>query len=175
MRDLSEYRAEIFRRSEEKIHARKKRRAIALGTGIPVCLCALVILSATVAGPFLASKVSNSTEMIQPDGIQDADMQGSLRKEYTVTDPETADAVLALLEEVTPEVPEAAPPDIQAGRDPADYGCPDDVYYIRLSLGNDVETVYWVEGTYVWNMTTGEFLNISGQNAARLIQLLKEE
>lgn len=175
MRNLSECRAEIFRRSEEKLRARKKRRAIALGTGIPVCLCALVILSATVAGPFLASKISNSPEMIQPDGIQDADMQGSLRKEYTVTDPETANAVLALLEEVTQEAPESVLQYSQEDKCQPNYSYLDRAYYIRLSLGNGVETVYWVEGTCVWNMTTGEFLTISEQNAARLIQLLKAQ
>lgn len=172
MRNISECKAEIFRRSEEKLRARKKRRAIALGTGIPVCLCALVILSATVAGRFWKGTFLKAPVKMEPDCIQDVNMQASSEKEYTVTDPETADAILKLLGVTATEEPDSLFRDEHSDNSEPQYNSPARAYRIRLSLGNDVETVYWVEGTCVWNMTTGEFLDISEQNAARLIQLL---
>lgn len=43
MKELKEYRDEIFRRSDEKKRRLKERRRIALGAGISICLCCVLM------------------------------------------------------------------------------------------------------------------------------------
>jgi hypothetical protein len=45
MKELNEYRDEIFRRSDEKKRQIQKRRRIALSVGISLCLCCVITLT----------------------------------------------------------------------------------------------------------------------------------
>lgn len=64
MRDLSDYRAEIFRRSEEKIKERKRARNRALAFCIPLCLVFTVVAFAKLPN-ISASDIS--TENVSSD------------------------------------------------------------------------------------------------------------
>lgn len=52
MRSLEECKAEIFRRSEEKIKQRKKMRNRVLATCVPVCLCVVIGAAGAFSGAF---------------------------------------------------------------------------------------------------------------------------
>lgn len=56
MKELNEYKSEIFRRSAEKKRQIQKRRRIALGVGIPLCLCCVIVLSTLPNFPRLSVK-----------------------------------------------------------------------------------------------------------------------
>ena len=104
MKELSEYKAEIFRRSEERIRARKRRRMAALGIGVPLCLCAVVTLTLLTSGGFLQSKNSAAPEFA-PDAYfdmvqEDCDLNCSPVQVYHVSG-EAADRLLLLLESDT--------------------------------------------------------------------------
>ena len=52
MRSLDECKAEIFRRSEEKIKQRKKMRNRVLAACVPVCLCVVIGAAGVFSGAF---------------------------------------------------------------------------------------------------------------------------
>jgi hypothetical protein len=56
MKELNEYKSEIFRRSAEKKRQIKKRRRIALSVGIPLCLCCVIAVATLPNFPRLAMK-----------------------------------------------------------------------------------------------------------------------
>ncbi len=64
MRTIDECRAEVFRRSEEKIKARRRARARAAALCVPLCLCA-VIMSVAFALP---RGPRTEQDMMQEDG-----------------------------------------------------------------------------------------------------------
>lgn len=64
MRTIDECRAEVFRRSEEKIKARRRARARAAALCVPLCLCA-VIMSVAFALP---RGQRTEQDMMQEDG-----------------------------------------------------------------------------------------------------------
>lgn len=50
MRNLEECRAEVFRRSEERIRARKRRNGVILAACVPVVLCVALVLAVGLPG-----------------------------------------------------------------------------------------------------------------------------
>ena len=73
MKELSQYKEEIFKRSEHRIRQRKIRRRIALGVSIPLCLC-LVISGGMFAKQLTNFKSDAAAEMAPESGyLMDSD------------------------------------------------------------------------------------------------------
>ena len=75
MRELNEYKAEIFRRSECKLK-RQKRRARILASCIPLCLCAVLLGIVYLPGRALStgSPPAGAQESIADSSIKDSDI-----------------------------------------------------------------------------------------------------
>jgi hypothetical protein len=97
MKELREYKNEIFRRSDEKKRQLKKRRRIAMGVGIPLCLCCLLTVTLLPQG---RSKgfFAPTMEMVGNDCMVSEEAQIP-EQSFRITDPEQVERVLLLLEE----------------------------------------------------------------------------
>ena len=77
MKELKDYRDEIFRRSEEKKRQIKKRRSIALGVGIPLCLCCVLTVAVIPLIPMgMKGAAAPDMEAVYDNGmiLEDAEM-----------------------------------------------------------------------------------------------------
>ena len=167
MKELSEYRDEIFRRSDEKKRQIKRRRGIALGIGIPICLCCVLI----TAFPPGLSKVA-AGENSAPDKNILCDSAESEAPEaaavnFRVTDPEQIDQVLCLLNGgnlLQKEESSAV----------ADQAIPNS-YRLTLELSDGTTLIYQIEADHAYCETTGETVTLSSSQAQALYELASQK
>ena len=100
MKELSEYKSEIFRRSDEKKRQIKKRRRIAVGVGIPLSLCCVVTVMMLTGFP--PSTKGDMAPNMEAACDQNATMEKPL-EHFRITDPVDAAMVLNILQDKDPE------------------------------------------------------------------------
>ena len=173
MKELSEYRNEIFRRSAEKKRQIRKRRRIAFGVGIPLCLCCVITV---VMLPHLGMKkdafLPNMEAASDKVMGEDFEMQEMPMKAFQVTDPVDAAKVLDILEDTDPEytlnrenLDEENTLADQA--EPVEYGLT-----VQHPDGHTVN--YRIRGQAVYCEDTGETLWLSDEQADRLYKLVSQ-
>jgi hypothetical protein len=180
MKELQEYKAEIFRRSALKKQQIKKRRRITFGVGVPICLCAVIGL--TVMGNPHGGMEKNSAAMETiRDGnmLSENDMQIPI-KTFLVADPTDADLVLSILED---SVKENATPMDGNGEDPTDGAVPEqpladqerpEEYWLTVFSPEGGTVRYRIRGLEVFCETTGRTQWLSDTQARSLHTLLTE-
>lgn len=158
MKELREYKNEIFRRSDEKKRQLQKRRRIAIGVTIPLCLyCA--VTAAVFSGGAFAPKMEAVADMESLNN-------GMAFEEATfnITDPEQTAQILLLLEG-----------ELQENKD-HNYGTADKIepegYRMILEQPDGSALTYQVLGQSVYCETTGESLSLTADQAEALYQLL---
>ena len=160
MKELSEYKNEIFRRSDEKKRQLQKRRRIAIGVTIPLCLCC-VVTAAMFSGGALMPKMEAAADMESLNNkiaLEEAT--------FHITDPEqTAQILLLLHGELHRQETEDH-----------NYGTADKIepegYRMILEQPDDSALTYQVLGQSVYCETTGESLSLTADQAEALYQLL---
>lgn len=100
MKELSEYKSEIFRRSDEKKRQIKKRRRIAVGVGIPLSLCCVVTVMMLTGFP--PSTKGDMAPNMEAACDQNATMERPV-EHFRITDPVDAAMVLNILQDKDPE------------------------------------------------------------------------
>lgn len=174
MKELNEYRDEIFRRSEKKKRQIKKRRRIALGVGIPLCLCCVMTL-AIIPYLHLGMKGDFAPNMEAVyDGIvyEKNEMQEMPMQAFRVTDPTDAARVLAILEGTAQE---STADKQELGKDQflADQTEPDE-YRLTLCCSDGSTLHYRVRGQEVYSEIPGKSYWLSAAEARSLYTLLTE-
>ena len=158
MKELSEYKNEIFRRSDEKKRQLQKCRRIAIGVTIPLCLCC-VVTAAMFSGGALMPKMEAAADMESLNN-------GMAFEEATfhITDPEQTAQILLLLDGELKETEDH------------NYGTADKIepegYRMILEQPNGSALTYQVLGQSVYCETTGESLSLTADQAEALYQLL---
>ena len=158
MKELSEYKNEIFRRSDEKKRQLQKRRRIAIGVTIPLCLCC-VVTAAMFSGGALMPKMEAAADMESLNNkiaLEEAT--------FHITDPEQTAQILLLLDG-----------ELQETEDHID-GTADKIepegYRMILEQPDGSALIYQVLGQSVYCETTGESLSLTPDQAEALYQLL---
>ena len=172
MRELNSYKEEIFRRSEEKKRQLRRNRRIALGVGIPLCLCA--VLTATVI-PLLPMGRKGDM-MLSPESVYDYDvmeneaMKGAAQETFLVTDTQQIAQVLSFLEgeELRYSYNGEQPDTEDHLADKAETAS----YELILCHPDGSEAHYQIWGQTVFCETTGETVLISEQQSQALYTLL---
>lgn len=164
MKELSQYKEEIFRRSEQKIRQRKARRRIALGISIPLCLC--LVVSGTVFGIQLTNFRADCKAESAPD--MELPMEGVPLDSYTIEDP-------ALLQEIL-NAPEKEDSKIENGSlvDGANDAVLDNAAPETRILQAGQE-VYWLTGRTLYCESTGETRVLTEEQLRQLEALLEQE
>ena len=158
MKELSEYKNEIFRRSDEKKRQLQKRRRIAIGVTVPLCLCCAVT-AAVFSGGALMPKMEAVADMESLNNkiaLEEAT--------FHITDPEQTAQILLLLEG-----------ELQENKD-HNYGTADKIepegYRMTLELPDGSVLTYQVLGETLYCEATGENLSLTPAQAEALYQLL---
>ena len=169
MKELKEYKQEIFRRSEEKKRQIRKRRRIAAAVGVPLCLCCVLTVALFPGSPMSKGDFAPSME-----SAADRDMvmenAGSLQT-FRVTDPTEAAMVLSILKGEAPEY--------SLNRDPvqedhlADQAEPE-LYALILFDPEGGERYYRIDGREVLCQTTAEAFHLTDDQAKCLYQYLTQ-
>ena len=169
MKELKEYRDEVFRRSEQKKQQIKKRRRIALGVAVPLCLCAVLVVSIRD----IPSGRKGDTAMEVADHVLNENgSQEMPAKVLRVTDPTEADRVRAILEGTEQEITSSMNR-FEMNQDLADQA---QTEHYRLTLFcSDGSTVFYrVQGQEVYCETSGKYYRLSGPEVQSLCTLLTE-
>jgi hypothetical protein len=182
MRQLQEYKAEIFRRSREKQRKIRRNRRIALGVGIPLCLCA--VLTLTLPGHLLSAKDKAAPEMA-PDlemPMESPKLQLTVRyqgRELLVTDPDEAAQLEQLLRDWPTDAADQEDGKYAAVGTPlpenGSSGLADSVQPEEwsITLHREGETaVYRITGDWLCNTATGQSRRLTPQEQALLEALL---
>ena len=166
MKELKEYRDEIFRRSDEKKRQIKKHRGIALGVGIPVCLCCVLLAAFPPGMSKDAAAEDHAPNMnIICDGAEFEAPEG-IPVDFRLTDPERIDQILLILD--GGEL-------LQKGEDKenavADQATPGS-YRLALELSGGSTLIYQIKDDYAYCETTGETVALSSAQAQALYELV---
>lgn len=174
MKELNEYKAEIFRRSAEKKRRIRHRRRIALAVGIPLCLsCVLTVAALPHLNLGRKGGFAANMEAACDQAVSDNDLvQESAVKTFRLTDPVDAAMVREVLEGEKPEYtlnrdhtdPENAL---------ADAAVPGE-YRLTLCLADGQVLCYRIQGQAVYCETTGERHLLTHAQADGLYTLLTQ-
>lgn len=175
MRDLTECKAEVFRRSERRIQARRKARNRILACCIPLCLAVAV---------WCAASLPAGDKGIPPENEM---ATGSLVCSYTQVEILAANRIPTLYEKVTDKVEvtkifssiHALFPDQDAGDGSVGGLLTDCVadYTVIFQTEDGSQTVYALRGNMLRNVNTDEEVTLSDAQMAELLTALgiKEE
>lgn len=158
MKELSQYRDEIFRRSDEKKRQIKKRRRIAMGVGIPLCLCCVL---AVVVLPGGLPKADFAVSM---EAVNNAEVM----EDFCVTDPSQVNQILLLLEGGN-----LLQKDEDKNGAVADRVTPGS-YRLTLELSDGSTLVYHIEDDHAYCETTGQTITLSTNQSEALYELLSQ-
>jgi uncharacterized ParB-like nuclease family protein len=147
MKELNEYRDDIFRRSEQKKRQIKKRRRIALAVGVPLCLCC--ILTPVMFSGGLARKDYAPSMDMTNDHFMNQESEAAGMTLFCVTDPDKVEKVLELLED-----PSASKEETENNA-VLDRLMPDD-YVMTLERSDGSILTYRMSGCTAYCETTGE-------------------
>ena len=166
MKELKEYRDEIFRRSDEKKRQIKKRRRIAMGVTIPLCLCCVLTVT-MLPGGLSKGVLAPMMDVAENNSAIREEATGGFR-EYHLTDPEEITQVLDLL-----DLQYAQKEDADENNAVLDQIVPD-AYLLTLSQPDGSTLVYRISGTYAYCETIGERQILAEEQAEALSALLDE-
>ena len=160
MKELSQYRDEIFRRSDEKKRQIRKRRCLALGVGIPLCLCcvltvALFPLTRGVFTPKMEAACDNAV-------FEDTE---TVAVDFRITDAEQIDQVLRLLDGGNLLQKEDENGAVADRVTPGSY-------WLTLELPDGSTLVYQIADDHAYCETTGETVTLSTNQAQALYELV---
>ena len=168
MKELNEYKQEIFRRSEQKKRQLRKRRRIAIGVVTPLCLCCVL----TVV--LFPRSMRKGDFAVSIESAADAEMENSssLLQSFRITDPTDAALVLSILE--------GKDPDYSLNRDPlmqedqlVDQTEPG-MYLLTLCKPDGSQLHYRIDGREVFCQTTSEAFSLTDQQANDLYEFLTQ-
>lgn len=191
MRDLSECKEEIFRRSESRIRQRRKRRISIAVSCIPVCLC-LSLYSALILPSMMPANQSSPGEkipehqatMIPADSIsypavgivipyESVTIQlasGQSGESVLLTDKEKVAEILMTFQALYASETTVISKTIFTSEDvTAQYPCVNGCW-ITFHGKDENETVFWLNGNELVNVTKGEMLIAPEEQ----IEMLKE-
>ena len=164
MKELKDYRDEIFRRSDEKKQKIRKRRRIAIGVGIPLCLCCVLTVAVLPGGLRKADLALNMESASNAGIMEDAE---TVMEHFNVTDPSKVNQILLLLDGVTAE---------NDGDSKQNYESADRVtsgsYRLTLTLSDGSRLVYHIEDDHAYCETTGETVTLSASQTEALYELV---
>ena len=173
MKELNEYKAEIFRRSEEKKRQIRKNRRIALGVGLSLCLCA--VLTVAVA-PLIPLGLGGMAPKAESSGLEwavaDDATKESPEQAFVVTDPEAAARVLAILEKEETEHT-LNKETLDEENNLADQAETDE-YRLILYCPDGSITYYQIWGQEVYCEVTGETVRLTEDEVRMLYTLLMQ-
>ena len=173
MKELNEYKQEIFHRSDEKKRKIRKRRRIAMAVGIPLCLCCVITVAIF---PFLHMGMKGgfapSMESVNDAALLENEAQEMPVKEFRITDPAAAARVLEILKG-TPQENTANKDELSKDHDTADQVQPDE-FRLTLQCSDGSTLCYQVWGPEVYCKTTGESFSLSDTQLWSLFTLLTE-
>lgn len=170
MKELSEYKDEIFRRSAEKKRQITKRRRVALSVGIPLCLCC-VITSVVLSGPTMGKNAKMEADrenlMCAENGMPERPMVA-----FRVEDPVDAAMVLGILQTGKPEY-SVSKEELDREDSLADQTqLPE--YCLTLQHPDGSTAIYRIQGQAVFCQTTGETLWLSEDQTRTLHTFLTQ-
>ncbi len=173
MKQLNEYKAEIFRRSEIRIRNRKKMRNRIIACCIPLCLAIFGIFAYSLLpnaerqtdgeDTLLAESINSSSA---PDSNKDQGTKAEFvlfkveekNGKYSFTndkDPERISALFTVVDSVF----ESPKPDIPDSEPPNRYECffkyPSDNCTLTFTDKNGEQTAYFVDNNVITNLATG--------------------
>jgi hypothetical protein len=164
MKELNEYKQEIFRRSEQKKRQLRKRRRIVIGVVTPLCLCCVL----TVV--LFPRSMRKGDFAVSVESAADAEIE--MLQTFRITDP--TDAALAL------SILEGKDPDYSLNRDPvmqedqlADQTEPG-MYLLTLCKPDGSQLHYRIDGREVFCQTTAEAFSLTDQQANCLYEFLTQ-
>ena len=165
MKELNEYRDEIFRRSDEKKRLIRKRRRIAMGVGIPLCLCC-VLTVAVLPGGLSKGDFAASMEAVNNAGVlEDAE---TTEEVFHITDRSQVDQVLLLLDGGN-----LLQKDEDKNNAIADRVTPGS-YRLTLKLPDGSIRTYQIADLHAFCETTGETVTLSTNQAEALYKLVSQ-
>lgn len=193
MRNFEERMAEISRRSEKILALHKKRRSMILAVCIPMVLCLgiLALTGPTGTESKQASMSTNVPEQEAWDGMTDtvAGIQISGADiSLSYTDAQQIQLFRDQLDSYTSPAcgyPAEAPEDFKAEHAPEDNGEKDYThnsisdesivsYTITFIMDDGSVTQFYLCGSILKNLTTGEVFVLTAEQASQLNQLLTE-
>lgn len=188
MRNFEEQKAEVFRRSEERIRARAKIRSRVIAACVPLILCAAAIAAVTLPGAngegevILASRPQLNPESIPgteaPQTATEALNEGLVQvsmgsQQRTFFDADTVRAVTGILNGLSSPLPanpdrEDTVGDFSTGMSPSAAGtfC---TITVRTGKGS---SVYILSGTYLKAERSGLIYQLSQKELQELNALL---
>ncbi len=174
MREFNECKAEIFRRIDNGIKERKRRRNHILMCCVPLCLC-LVIWSIAILPAMLPANKGNDyapeagngeTEATAYARVEIMDKRDFPNEYCDIEDAETVDQIYTLIEgvfypESDPDIEEdfsPTAPDSDNNPDVEDIPptMEKDEYYIAFSYADKKDVVYLITKNEIINQTTNE-------------------
>jgi len=196
MKEISEYTAEVFRRSESRIKARRQRRNRILITCIPVALCLTICGTVLLLGiaPRGAGDPKKSVDAMDGMGYSEHSSISSSVSKITVsaegvsntcTDTEKIMILLDRLQFPVPELPESngipGEGDLDNGKDLKEHVDKSDVYSdssmtvytITVYFHEGDITKYQLSGNVLKDMTSNETYALSPKQLDELLKLLE--
>lgn len=173
MKELNEYKNEIFRRSAEKKRQIRKRRRIAIGVGIPLCLCCVITVAMlpqlSMKKDALLPNMEAACDKVMGENFE---MQEMPMKVFQVTDPTDAAMVLDILKDTDPEYT-LNRENLDEENTLADQAQPSE--YLLAVQHPDGNTVnYRIRGLVVYCEDTGGTLWLSDEQADRLYKFVTQ-
>ena len=194
MRELNECKAEIFRRSEERIKQRKKARNRVLAFCIPLCLC-LAVCSASFLPAILYSDKSAKNEaadMLAKEECEYSEgslvcsyvtaeirnMNGTAEDYQEIRDKAEVTRIFEVLYSVFPNIDGSSKGDKEFGQksNVQDYdtnaGSKKIEYKITLTAADGSYTVYTFSDNKLCNLSTGQTIALSDEQLSELKETL---
>ena len=194
MRELNECKAEVFRRSEERIKQRKKTRNRVLACCIPLCLC-LAVCSAAFLPAMLSSEKSAKNEaadMLAKEEYEYSEgnlvcsyvtaeiknMNGTAEDYQEIRDKAEVTRIFEVLYSVFPNKNGSSKEDKEFGQesDVQDYdtnaGSKKTEYKITLTAADGSYTVYILSDNELCNLSTGQTTVLSDEQLTELKETL---
>ncbi len=175
MRKLKECQAEVFRRSAEKIKARKQRRKRLLIAGVPTALCVCVI----AVGAFLGTEDTKGNEGVRGDvhyssssSVVEKVLVAGAGIDEVYTDGERISGVLSLLHN-TETAKEMDNLTAAVGVTGADGSANEQEYTVTLVNADGSQTAYRLTGKKLINQETKETITLTKRQLKELRELLE--
>ena len=186
MRDFEERKAEIFRRSDERIQKRKRNRNRLLACCIPLCICMVTCAYICVAGLPSSDVMPGALEMCgEAHGmascsyvsveIQQHKKGNEAHLEITQPDDvaSIADTIYLLFHSFHLEG-EGCLGEAVANPDEIFENNSEEIYTITLTASDGSRMDYVLAGNYLRDETTKQYLNLTDEQLSELKSILKQ-
>lgn len=180
MRDLQECQAEVFRRSEQRINIRKRRRNRMFLSVIPLVVCITVFAMVSNQPTIGTSNPGGSTECTIGCAVSRIDVFGP---GISLSNAEPSELLLIYNQLQAYEPESTKPPEDDSGAvyqygDEAGYGLTDGTtaavneYTIILTMKDGRTMEYRLAGNVLWNRSTKETYLLTQEQLQELKELL---